>query len=313
MSNPANSTIGRQLAAARQARGWTLEEAARRTHLKPALLACLEADEFDRLPSVTNARGFIRLYARELELDGWSLLKQFNGAAAAPVDLLELAPEDLEAIPTRSREPVATSQGLGLALTVVVILAAIGVGVYKLYTIRSFINHQPLLVEAAAAAPPPEPAASVSANPTQERIPVAKPVDQAPVKPVAVNQPAAPAPAPAADRDRPPPKARPVEAAAAPATPPAATKGLRLQLVADAAADESSRWVRVVAIRNGKEERVYADILPPGKTFPLDEPWVADAFVISMREAAVIGIIQNGGAPQKYELPGIQRVKLPAN
>ncbi|MDR1146714.1 MAG: helix-turn-helix domain-containing protein [Verrucomicrobiales bacterium] len=317
MSNPAPITIGRQLAAARQAKGWTLEEAARRTHLKPALLACLEADEFDRLPSVTNARGFIRLYARELELDGWSLLKQFNGAAAAPVDLLELAPEDLEAIPTRSREPVATSQGIGLALTVVVILAAIGVGVYKLYTIRSFINQPPPLVEAATAAPPPEPAASVSANQPQERIPVAKPVDQAPVKPVAVNQPAAPAPAPAADRDRQPPKARPVEAAAAPpaapATPPAATKGLRLQLVADTDADESSRWVRVVAIRNGKEERVYADILPPGKTFPPDEPWVADAFVVSMREAAVIGIVQNGGAPQKYELPGIQRVKLPAN
>jgi cytoskeletal protein RodZ len=312
MNANAKKTIGQQIAAARLAKGWTLDEAARRTNLKPALLARLEADEFDRLPSVSNARGFIRLYARELGLDGWALLKQFNGTAEVPVDMLDLEPEDLEAIPQRSHEPVATSQGLGLLLLVAVILVAIGVGGYKLYTVRPFIT-KPDQREVAAEPPRPAPAQPTVAKKNPEaplakpagraEPPVAKPVENSPAKP-----PAAPVASASAEAVEPaPPLAKPAAATAV------AGKGLRLQLVADADAGEAERWVRVFAIVNGRQESIYADFLPAGKPFPADEPWTADGFVVVMSEASVIGIIQNGGAPQKYELPGNQRVKLPVN
>jgi cytoskeletal protein RodZ len=308
MNANAKKTIGRQIAEARKAKGWTLEEAARRTNLKPSLLAHIEADEFDQLPSVSNARGFIRLYARELELDGWALLKQFNGSADVPVDMLELEPEDLESIPTRSHQPLATSQGIGLALIIAVILVSVvGVGGYKLYTISSFIGKADKPVTVTEIQPQPavaeKPATPKPAKPVTDNIPTAKPADSTPPKAPAV----ATAPAP----DNTAPKAQPVETPA-PAPAPVA-KGLKLQLIADADADEKSRWVRIIAIRNGKEESIYADTLPPGKVFPIDEPWLADGFIIIMSEASAVGIIQNGGSPQKYELPGVQRVKLPVN
>jgi cytoskeletal protein RodZ len=298
MNNAAKKTIGQQIAVARQAKGWTLEEAARRTNLKLSLLAHIEADEFDQLPSVSNARGFIRLYARELELDGWSLLKQFNGNADIPVNMLEIEPEDLESIPVRSREPIATSQGIGLFLIIAVILVAIGVGGYKLYTVRSFIG-KPEKPAATVTEVPPLAVVEKPATPKppSDNIPTAKPTDTAPPK--------APVPVPVPAPDSTAPKPQLIE------TP--SPKELRLQLIADADADETSRWALVIAIRNGKEENIYADTLPPGKVFPADKPWTADSFIISMREASAVGIIQNGGEPQKYELPGFQRVKLPVN
>ncbi|MDR0533296.1 MAG: helix-turn-helix domain-containing protein [Verrucomicrobiales bacterium] len=318
MNANAKKTIGQQIAEARKAKGWTLEEAARRTNLKPSLLASIEADEFDRLPSVSNARGFIRLYARELELDGWALLKQFNGTADVPVDMLELEPEDLESIPTRSHEPVATSQGIGLALIIGVILVALGVGAYKLYTVKSFIK-QPEHHAAVQEVPPPapeKPAPAKPAKPVTDNIPTAKAMDNNnPPKATAVTSSQPTSPEKSAQQTE-PLKATPVEqtpTAQTQSAPPPATKGLRLQLIADANADEKSRWVRIIAIRNGKEESIYADALPPGKVFPIDDPWVADGYIIIMSEASVIGIIQNGGSPQKYELPGVQRVRLPVN
>jgi hypothetical protein len=187
-----------------------------------------------------------------------------------------------------------------------------------LYTVKSFIK-QPEHHAAVQEVPPPAPEKPAPAKPAKQvtdNIPTAKPVDSAPPKAQPVN---ASAPTSPANNENVVPKAQPVEAAPAatsapqPAQPATATKGLRLQLIADANADEPSRWVRVIAIRNGKEESIYADTLPPGKTFPIDEPWVADSFIISMREASAVGIIQNGGSPQKYELPGFQRVKIPVN
>ncbi|MDR1191659.1 MAG: helix-turn-helix domain-containing protein [Verrucomicrobiales bacterium] len=289
MSNFPQKTIGQQFAEARQAKGWTLAEAARRTNLKPPLLAALEADEFDKLPSVSNARGFIRLYARELGLDGWLLLSQFSGAADVPVDMLELEPEDLEAIPSRARAPrTATSQGIGLALIITVILVAVGVVAYKLYTVHSFSNQPP-----AQTIIPPAPA---PLGPV-DHLPVAKPMTGA---------------TPAGTQPRAEVPLSPRPRLAVPAPPPAA-KGLRLQLIADADADEKSRWVRVTAIRDGREEKIYQDSLPGGGVFPAGVPWVADAFIIKMGEASAIGIIQNGGPVQKYELPGVQIIKLPVD
>ena len=89
-------------------------------------------------------------------------------------------------------------------------------------------------------------------------------------------------------------------------------KGLRLQLAADSNAEEAARWVRVKANRAGKEETLFEGNLPPGKNFP-EEAWVAESYTVFMREASAISIIQNGGTPQKYELPGVQRIKLPVN
>jgi cytoskeleton protein RodZ len=299
MSNFPKKTIGRQFAEARQAKGWTLAEAARRTNLKPSLLASLEADEFDKLPSAANTRGFIRLYARELGLDGWKLLRQFSGADDVPVDMLELEPEDLEAIPARIHNRPSASQGIGLTLIITIIFIALGIVAYKLYTVRTFIA-QPPDPPTETTAPEPEPPPVT--KPADDDIPVAKPVEMLPPKAQPLNPP------PPANSEPAAPKAP--ESVPQPA---AIVNGLRLQLIADADVDEKSRWVRVTAVRDGKKEELFGGHLPAGSVFPADTPWIADFFIIRMSEASAIGIIQNGGVIQKYELPGAQTVRLPVN
>ncbi|GAB4481259.1 MAG: hypothetical protein Kow0088_23420 [Anaerolineales bacterium] len=85
-----NDQIGDQLRAARQARRLSLEEVSKETHIKPHYLEALEANAFDRLPSLFQARGFLRVYSNFLGLDGEALLRQLDqqteqlGDQAAP-------------------------------------------------------------------------------------------------------------------------------------------------------------------------------------------------------------------------------------
>lgn len=62
-------TVGSQLKAARLARHETLEEVSKATRIRVSYLEALEADDFSRLPSPVQARGFLRLYANHLGLD----------------------------------------------------------------------------------------------------------------------------------------------------------------------------------------------------------------------------------------------------
>ncbi len=71
-------SIGSQLRAARQARGLSLEQVSDETHIKPHYLEALEADAFDRLPSLFQARGFLRVVGGFLGLDSEALLRQLD-------------------------------------------------------------------------------------------------------------------------------------------------------------------------------------------------------------------------------------------
>ena len=73
-------TVGQQLRQARESRGLSLEEVSRGTRIRLSYLQSLEDEEFDRLPAVVYARGFLRTYAMFLGLDPEPLLKQFEQA-----------------------------------------------------------------------------------------------------------------------------------------------------------------------------------------------------------------------------------------
>lgn len=64
-----STSIGQQLREARQAKNLSLEQVSRSTHIRPHLLESLEAGNLDALPSITQARGFLRAYALHLGLD----------------------------------------------------------------------------------------------------------------------------------------------------------------------------------------------------------------------------------------------------
>ena len=83
---------GRLLRQAREARSLSLEQVAQATRIRVHYLSALEAGDFDALPSLAQARGFVRAYAGYLGLDGEALLNvpdSHSSAGAAAVERAE--------------------------------------------------------------------------------------------------------------------------------------------------------------------------------------------------------------------------------
>ncbi len=66
---------GRALSEAREARNLSLAEVAQQLKLSASQVAALEADAYDRLPGPVFVRGFVRNYARLMELDADELVE----------------------------------------------------------------------------------------------------------------------------------------------------------------------------------------------------------------------------------------------
>jgi cytoskeletal protein RodZ len=62
-------TLGQRLRQAREARRLTVEQAGRLIHIKPHYINALEAGDFESLPSLAQARGFLRSYAALLGVE----------------------------------------------------------------------------------------------------------------------------------------------------------------------------------------------------------------------------------------------------
>jgi cytoskeleton protein RodZ len=69
---------GETLRQARENKNWSLPDVALRLNLTATSLGYLEAGEFDKLPGHTFARGYVRAYAKLLELDQTALVNQFD-------------------------------------------------------------------------------------------------------------------------------------------------------------------------------------------------------------------------------------------
>ena len=72
------TTVGQQLKKARETLGLRIEDAAQGTHIKLTYLQELENDHPELLPSPTNARGFLRLYASFLKIPAQPLVELWD-------------------------------------------------------------------------------------------------------------------------------------------------------------------------------------------------------------------------------------------
>jgi cytoskeleton protein RodZ len=77
-------TLGEQLAAARGARGLSLDDLARRTKIPVGRLHALEASAYELLPPPTFTRGYVRACAREVGLDPEALVLQYESERPVP-------------------------------------------------------------------------------------------------------------------------------------------------------------------------------------------------------------------------------------
>lgn len=78
-ANQALRSPGALLAAHREERGWTVEQVASQLNLAPRQVHAIENDNFAALPGMPIARGFIRAYAKLLQVDAVPLLATLPG------------------------------------------------------------------------------------------------------------------------------------------------------------------------------------------------------------------------------------------
>jgi cytoskeletal protein RodZ len=69
---------GEKLQTARLEKGLTLEDVAKNTKIKTEFLAFIEEGEYDKLPSVSYAQGFVRNYAKFLDLPEKEIMAIFR-------------------------------------------------------------------------------------------------------------------------------------------------------------------------------------------------------------------------------------------
>lgn len=78
------TTVGQELHQAREARSLSIDQAAAATRIRPHYLRALESGDFGALPSVAQARGFLRAYAGYLGLDPDPLLEALDSKESIP-------------------------------------------------------------------------------------------------------------------------------------------------------------------------------------------------------------------------------------
>lgn len=113
---------GKILREAREAAGYSLDEMARRTRLQPRVIEAVEADAYEHLAGTGFVKGYIRLMAREVQLDPAVPLAEFDLQFSA----IEPTISDFESSPpaeltSANRWIKATSIGLLILLVALVV------------------------------------------------------------------------------------------------------------------------------------------------------------------------------------------------
>jgi|CryBogDrversion2_1035201.scaffolds.fasta_scaffold00923_4 cytoskeleton protein RodZ len=78
-------SVGQMLREARERLGLSVEDVVANIKLAPRQVVAMEADDYKSLPETAFVRGFVRSYAKLLQLDAQPLLNALPGAARPPV------------------------------------------------------------------------------------------------------------------------------------------------------------------------------------------------------------------------------------
>ncbi len=116
-------SVGAALRAAREAKGLPIADLARTLKLGQRQVEALERDEWSILPGPTFIRGFVRNYARMVDLDAEPLMHGLDTCLAKPLDTLLVSDSVSAPIVNSSRSRDGLVMGVGAVLLVLAALA----------------------------------------------------------------------------------------------------------------------------------------------------------------------------------------------
>jgi cytoskeleton protein RodZ len=126
----ADLSLGQQLAAQREAKGWTIEYVASQLNLAARQIQALESENYAALPGMASVRGFVRAYAKLLKIDANPLVALIAGEQIAPNLPLEPRPK-LPSAPfsdSRLSGPGQRSYSVkGILIAIVFVLLALAI------------------------------------------------------------------------------------------------------------------------------------------------------------------------------------------
>jgi len=103
-------TLGPYLRSAREAKGIDLREAAQQTRISINFLKAIEEEDFAKLPGVVFVKGFLKSYARFLQLDEDEVMNRYAGLTAKPVAAAGQK-SDKQKLPAAPQQPEPEPEG----------------------------------------------------------------------------------------------------------------------------------------------------------------------------------------------------------
>jgi transcriptional regulator with XRE-family HTH domain len=122
--------IGSSLREARTRQGLEFDEMETRTKVRAKYLRMLEEERFDQLPGHTYTKGFLRVYADALGLDGRLYVDEYNSRFVTGEEDVPLRPRDYQ----RRPPPIGRrfeARGILVALGAIAILFALFIAAWK--------------------------------------------------------------------------------------------------------------------------------------------------------------------------------------
>jgi len=114
--------VGSALAAARTARGLSVEDVAGATRIRATLIRSIESDDFSRCGGAAYARGHIKSIAHVVGADARELVAEFDRRHGDPVPKLTASPLPAFEPPAEARRPSARWASAAIAVLVVAVV-----------------------------------------------------------------------------------------------------------------------------------------------------------------------------------------------
>jgi cytoskeletal protein RodZ len=134
------TSLGRRLKEAREAKDLSLEQVHKLTKIHPRILKALEEDDFESVNPI-YAKGFLKIYARLLDLDSQKIIEGFQSHYRATPKAEEVkeevsSPEKIKFKPRPAKQPSFHTFGLPRLLFFFIPLAVIGSFLFFLIVLK---------------------------------------------------------------------------------------------------------------------------------------------------------------------------------